>query len=120
MRCFLIGFAGFFVAGFLVLLAMAGYADYAARASLSETMAAAAAVRTTVAEELRDNRKLKPRPAQPAIAGADYSRVSDDGTIVFRSARHGQIIVYEPSVQAGGVTWKCIGSPPKDVPADCR
>jgi hypothetical protein len=118
MRCFVLGFAGFFVAAVVTMLVMAQYADYRARASLSEVMVAAAPLRARIVEEML---KRQPMPAahQP-IAGTDFSKVGADGTIVFRSAKHGQIIVLEPSIKDNAVSWKCIGSPPKDVPAQCR
>lgn len=94
MRCFLIGFAGFVVAAVVTMVAVAAYGDYASRASLSETIAAMGPLR---------------------------EKIAPDGTIVFRSAKHGQIIVFEPSVRENVVSWRCIGSKPeKNIPPNCR
>jgi hypothetical protein len=119
MRCFLIGFAGFFVAALVTVVAMASYADYSERASLGETMTSVAPLRNQVAESLANQPGL-PIRATTEIPNVDYLKVTNDGTIVFRSAKHGQMIVFEPSVKGGAVSWRCIGSPGKTIPADCR
>jgi hypothetical protein len=119
MRCFLLGLAGFMVAAIAAFFISAGYGDYASRASLSETVAAALPLQAKITEELNAR---PPKPAaQPTIAGADYVRVSADGLIVFRSLKHGQLIVYEPTMKDGKVVaWRCIGGSIKEVPLNCR
>jgi Tfp pilus assembly major pilin PilA len=125
MRCFAIGIVGFLVAGLLAAIAIPSYGNYASRATLSETMVAIAPLRDKIAESI-----LK-TPRNPSITGlalaqrvsipsVSYLRVMPDGTIVFRSAKHGQLIVYEPEVRESTVVWKCIGAPAKEVPPTCR
>ena len=124
MRCFFIGFAGFFVATVLTMIAFASYGDYAARATVSATLAATEPLRTQIAGMIA--RPGAPRApvqltAPPSLAGADYVKVAADGTIVFRSAAYGQVIVLEPSVRDNAVSWKCIGSKPaKHIPSSCH
>ena len=52
MRCFLLGFVGFFLAALMTTIAMSLYADYAARASLLETLLRIDPLRDRVAEAL--------------------------------------------------------------------
>ena len=119
MRCFLIGFAGFLVAGLIAAIAIPSYGDYTSRASLSETMAAIHPLRERIAEALVKEPRSIATPREP-IAGISYLKVMPDGAIVFRSAKHGQLIIFEPEVREKTVTWKCIGAPAKDVPSNCR
>jgi hypothetical protein len=88
-------------------------------------MVAIAPVRDKIAESLlktprnpSDNRLASAQ--QVSIPNVTYLRVMPDGTIVFRSAKHGQLIVYEPEVRGSTVVWKCIGAPLKEVPPACR
>ena len=128
MRCFLVGLAGFFVAAIVTTITMASYGDYAARASLSETMALVGPLRAEIAEIILRQRtaanaaaSLKPPAEKRPLLSADYLKVTSDGTIIFRSSKHGQIIVLEPSFRADAVSWKCVGSKPeKNIPPDCR
>ena len=125
MRCFAIGIAGFLVAGLLAAIVIPSYGNYTSRATLSETMVAIAPLRDKIAESLSKTSRnpsdsgsaLAPRVSIPNV---NYLKVMPDGTIVFRSAKHGQLIVYEPEVRGSTVVWKCIGSPAKDVPPTCR
>ena len=123
MRCFFIGFAGFFAATVLTMIAFASYGDYAARATVSATLAATDPLRTQIAAMIAPPGAAS-APVQltaPPLAGADYVKVAADGTIVYRSAAYGQVIVLEPSVRDNAVSWKCIGSKPaKHIPSNCH
>lgn len=119
MRCFLIGLVGFLVTGLVALIAILSYGDYTSRASLAETFVAVRPIREKVAEALVKEPRSVARSTQ-AIAGVSYLKVAADGTIVFRSSKHGQVIVLEPEVRGNEVSWKCIGAPAKDVPPECR
>jgi len=127
MRCFIIGFTGFFVAAIATAVAFAAYGDYSARASLGETISGVIPLRTMIAEDLLSTADGSVSEAVWAQAmsessnmGVSYLKVSPDGTIAFRSAKHGQIIIYEPDTSTNGIEWRCIGAPAKDVPPDCR
>jgi Tfp pilus assembly major pilin PilA len=126
MRCFLIGIAGFLVAALLAAIVIPQYADFRSRETLSEAMTAIAPLRMKIAEYLAKgpqkpteagNAALTPREPIP---GVNYLKVMSDGTIVFRSARHGQLIVLEPEVRGSSVEWKCVGAPAREVPRHCR
>lgn len=128
MRCFFVGFAGFFVAAFVTAVAVSSYGDYIARARLGDTMAALEPLRVEIAEIITKQgsvgnvgASLKSKIAQQPDMGTDYIKVAADGTIVFRMARYGQVVVLEPSLRTGAVSWRCIGSKPeKDIPSNCR
>ena len=128
MRCFLLGFAGFFIAAIAFASATASYGDYAARASLEETMLSISPLRTEIAESIIRQRaiagagaSLQPPVDKRSFPNTDYLKATADGTIVFRSAKHGQIIVLEPSFRADAVAWKCVVSKPeKNFPTECR
>ena len=128
MRCFFIGFFGFFIAAIVTTVALASHADYRARASLSKTMASIIPLRNDIEENIfkqgaitNAGASLNPPIDKRSFPTTDYLDVTTDGTIIFRSLAHGQIIVLEPSFRAGAVAWKCVGSKPeKNMQPDCR
>lgn len=128
MRCFFLGFAGFFLAALLAAIAFSAYGDYAARASLSNSMQSIAPLQTRIAENILSKTStqdagtdLDPPVTISSYPDADFLKVASNGTIVFRSKKHGQIIVLEPAYNAGVVSWKCTGSSPaKNLPIKCR
>jgi len=128
MRCFLLGFAGFFLAALLTMFAVVSYGDYAARASLADTLQSMGELKTRIAENILSKGTTagaghlqNPSAQQHTVPLADYLKITSDGTIVFRNAKHGQIIVLEPAFNAGVVNWKCTGSKPdKNLPVSCR
>ncbi len=128
MRCFLLGFAGFLLAALLASIAIASYGDYSARASVSDTMQSVAPLQNQNTEVVisqgalaNAGAALDPPVVKQSFPNADFLKVSTDGTIIFRSSKHGQIIVLEPAFSAGAVSWKCTGSKPgKNLPIKCR
>ena len=124
MRCFLLGFLGFFIAAILTMIAVASYGDYAARASLSKSMGSIANLQTTIVETILSKGRVANSGAMlkpPSLPLIDYLKVSTDGTIVFRSAAHGQVVVLTPILKADKVSWACMGSKPvKNLPPNCR
>ena len=125
MRCFAIGIVGFLAVALLAAIVIPSYGDYTSRATLSETMVAITPVREKIAESLlktpRNSSDSGLASAQQvSIPNVSYLRVMPDGTMVFRSAKHGQLIVYEPEVRGSTVVWKCIGAPLREVPPTCR
>lgn len=128
MTCFLKGVGGFLVAGLIAAIAIPAYGDYAARASVTQTLSRVIPLR----QELEGLRQvhgtltaavaaLDPPLAQRNFPGTDYLRITADGTIVFRNAKHGQLVVLEPKLEGEVLTWRCIGSrPDRDIPPDCR
>lgn len=106
----------------------AQYSDYRAAASISNAMAAIGSMRGEIRDVLVDHgakanvgAMLKPPAEKRTYPEIEYLRVMPDGTIIFRGIRYGQIIVLEPTLRGGEVTWKCMGSKPdKNIPRDCR
>jgi len=124
VRCFVIGIVGFICAGVLAAIVIPSYGDFTSRASLSETMVAIRPLREKVAEALSKDPKtlasLSSSATKEPITGVNFLKVAADGTIAFRRAKHGQLIIFEPVVRNGAITLKRVGSPPKHVPPDCR
>lgn len=128
MKCFLAGFAGFFLAAAATATLYVLYSDYRAAVSISNAMAAIGSMRTEIRDVLVDRgakanvgAKLKPPAEKRTYPDIDYLRVMPEGTIVFRGAKYGQIIVLEPTLRGGEVAWKCTGSKPdKNIPRNCR
>lgn len=128
MKCFLMGVAGFFLAAVAAAVLYALYSDYSARLSIDSAIASVGGLRNEIREILVERRagadvaaQLDPPAGKRSFPGVDYLRVSPDGTLVLRGAKHGQIIMFEPTLRGGEVAWKCVGSKPeKNIPTDCR
>lgn len=127
MRCFFIGFFGFFIAALIVTVAATTYGDYMARASLSKTMTSITPLRNKIAENIikqgvitNSGLSLNPPIDKHSFPMTDYLNVTTDGSIIFRSSKYGQIIVLEPSLHIDTIIWKCVGSKPeKNIPPNC-
>ncbi len=128
MRCFLYGFPGFFISAILAAFAITSYGNYSARAILSNTMASIDPLKIQIAETILDQgivaniaTVLQPELRLESFPLADYLKVDTDGTIVFRSAARGQIIVLESTFQTDKVSWRRTGSKlNKNWPTSCR
>jgi hypothetical protein len=61
---------------------------------------------------------------QPASLDTGYGpasvKVADDGRITLNHPRHHVTLEYTPVVEAGGVLWRCTGTPQRDMPLGCR
>lgn len=124
------------VIGILLAIALPTYADYSARAKVSEGITLAGAAKTAVSE-YRLSTGMWPSsnasaglPVATSITGHDVRSiaVSDDGliTVSFSSMEpgiHAKTLVLTPSYGGGSMTWRCnSGSTLEDLylPADCR
>ncbi len=127
LRCLFAGALG----AVLVLIAAAVlipvYGDYRGRAALTEAMGELVSYRTDISERAAKLGKTEGSgigivvsPEDLARLGLDYVRIFSDGTIVIRHGQYRQVIVWEPTVSAGEVSWKCVGGPRKSVPPWCR
>ena len=127
LKCFLIG-----ILGAIVVLAAAAvlaplYCDYDARAALSDSLQQLAPYRDMIAENASKQGSPErsgvgisiPSETFPSL-NVDYARVFPDGTILIRHTKHHQVIIWEPSMTAGQISWRCVGGPQKDVPPECR
>ena len=120
------------IIGILAAVALPAYQDYTVRAKASELILAASSARTAISE------KFQVDPQNTASAGAGVTipvvgklsaaTVGDGGTIVVNgstvSTSTGQAITITVtpsySTLTGTITWSCVGSPAKYMPATCR
>jgi len=127
LKCFLLGMLGAIVVLATAAILAPLYCDYDARAALSESLQQLALYRDAIAEHVTKEGSVESSGVEFLIPSeaftqlnVDYARVFPDGTIVKRHAEHHQIVIWEPSMTAGQISWKCVGSPQKDVPPECR
>ena len=120
------------IIGILAAVALPAYQDYTVRAKASELILAASGARTAISE------KFQTDPSAPATAGTGVTipivgklsaaTVDDGGTIVVNGSTAatstGQAITITVtptySTLTGTITWSCVGSPAKYMPATCR
>ena len=120
------------IIGILAAVALPAYQDYTVRAKVSELMLAASGVRTAISE------KFQTDPSNTACAGGGatipatgkviFATVTDAGTVtVFGgtvSSSIGQFVTITMtptySTATGTITWACVGTPSKYLPATCR
>ena len=127
LKCFLLTMLGAIVVLAAAAVLVPLFCDYIARAALSESLQQLTLYRDAIAEHVAKEGSAEssgveisiPSEAFPSL-NVDYARVFPDGTIVIRHAEHHQVVIWEPSVTAGQISWRCIGGPEKDVPAACR
>ena len=46
--------------------------------------------------------------------------VDPNGVIIAKGGKRGQLLVLQPSLASGKVTWRCVGGADDDVPSLCR
>ena len=120
------------IIGILAAVALPAYQDYTVRAKVSELMLAASGVRTAISE------KFQTDPANTVCAGGGATipvtgkvataTVQDDGTVIVTgstaSTSVGQAVTITMapaySTATGTITWSCVGTPTKYLPATCR
>ena len=120
------------IIGILAAVALPAYQDYTVRAKVSELMLAASGVRTAISE------KFQTDPSSTATAGAGVTipitgkvasaSVTDAGTInVYGSTASSSVgqnvtVTMTPAFNTttGTITWSCVGTPSKYLPATCR
>jgi len=121
------------IIGILAAVALPAYQDYTVRAKVSELILAASSARTAISE------KFQTDPANSANMGAGVTLnvagkvsaalVDTAGTIVVSgstaSTSTGQavtitVIATNVNTSNGTMSWSCIGTPGKYMPATCR
>ena len=124
------------VIGILLAIALPTYADYSARAKVSEGISLAGAAKTAVSEyRLSTSRWPSANasaglPAAASITGHDVGSIAVSGagliTVTFASmdpALHAKTLVLTPAYGGGSMTWSCnTGSTLEEqyLPANCR
>ena len=120
------------IIGILAAVAFPAYQDYTIRAKVSELLLAASSARTTLAEKFQTD----PSNVTGFGVGATITLVGkittglvdDAGTIVVTggatSTSTGASVTVtmtaSPNTSTGTMTWSCVGSPGKYLPATCR
>jgi len=120
------------IIGILAATALPAYQDYTIRAKVTELLLATSPARDLVTE------KFQTDPSNitgaglgvtiPIVGKVDTAQVSDGGTIVVTGAATSTstgaavTITLTPtfSTLTGTITWSCMGSPGKFLPATCR
>jgi len=120
------------IIGILAAVALPAYQDYTVRAKVSELMLAASGVRTSISE------KFQTDPSSTATAGVGVTipitgkvasaSVTDGGLInVYGSTASTSIgqnvtVTMTPTYDTtnGTISWSCVGTPSKYLPATCR
>ena len=119
------------IIGILAAVALPAYQDYTIRAKASELILAASAFRTSISE------KYQTDPASSASMGTGLTvtvvgkisagSVTDAGIITVQGSTASTstgaaiTITMTPTTTSGGVlTWACVGTPSKYLPATCR
>jgi hypothetical protein len=126
MRAFLFGFLGALVALVATTLVVAQYSDYRARAETAQWLSA---VRTDVIPALSDKiaRQGGVEGSGVGIAAPKWTgvpptlfEITDDGIVLMRGGRDGQLLVMIPEWRDGAVTFRCLGGSAKATPGGCR
>ena len=120
------------IIGILAAVALPAYQDYTVRAKVSELILAASSARTTLAE------KFQTDPSNIAAFGVgatinvigkiSTAEVQDAGTIIVTGAAASTstgasvtiTMTATPNSVTGTMTWSCVGTPGKYLPATCR
>ena len=119
------------IIGILAAVALPAYQDYTIRAKASELILAASGYRTSISE------KYQTDPGGSASMGAGLTvtvvgkisagSVTDAGIITVQGSTASTstgaaiTITMTPTTTSGGVlTWACVGTPSKYLPATCR
>jgi len=120
------------IIGILAAVALPAYQDYTVRAKVSELMLAASGTRTGISE------KFQTDPSNTVSAGAGVTipvvgkiataSVTDDGTVTVTGSTNSTSIGQAVTVTmtptynttTGTISWACVGTPAKYLPATCR
>jgi type IV pilus assembly protein PilA len=117
------------IIGILAAVALPAYQDYTIRAKVTELVLAAGTFKTSITEKAGIDKDLSSAGLGLTVTTSGKvtgGAVTNAGviTILGSAATVGTsvTIILNPTLvlPTGGVTWSCIGTPPKFVPANCR
>ena len=120
------------IIGILAAVALPAYQDYTVRAKVSELMLAASGQRTAISEKFQSDPSntvcAGGGATIPVVGKVSAASVTDNGTItVYGSTASSSVgqsvtITVTPtfSTLTGTITWSCVGTPSKYMPATCR
>jgi len=120
------------IIGILAAVALPAYQDYTVRAKVSELMLAASGTRIGISEKFQSD------PSNTVCAGGGVTipisgkvataSVDDGGTVTVtgstasNSVGQAVTVTVTPTynTNTGTITWSCVGTPAKYMPATCR
>ena len=119
------------IIGILAAVALPAYQDYTIRAKVSELLLAASGARTSIAEKFQTDPATTSAGVGltiPVVGKIDTAAVNDAGTITVTgtttstSVGAAVTVTMTPtfSTATGTITWSCVGTPSKYLPATCR
>jgi type IV pilus assembly protein PilA len=120
------------IIGILAAVALPAYQDYTVRAKTSELILAASGARTAISEKFQSDPSNTTGAGSgvtiPVTGKLDTATVMPGGTIVVSgtttttSTGAAVTITVTPtfSTATGTITWSCVGSPSRYMPATCR
>ena len=120
------------IIGILAAVALPAYQDYTVRAKASELILAASGGRTSISEKFQvsptDTTNAGVGVTIPVTGKLSSALVDAGGTIVVQGSTAatstGQAITITVtptfSTATGTITWACVGSPARYMPATCR
>ncbi len=126
-RCAAFGAVGAVMTFVLVAFVTAQYSDYASWARTSELLLLLKEVQNGVESRIINTGTGENKDAAVAeILGAvppgyfGLLRIIENGTILARGAKDGQVIVLIPSRVGDAIEWECVGGSFKDMLKKCR
>jgi len=120
------------IIGILAAVALPAYQDYTIRAKVSELLLAASGARTSIAEKFQTDPSMAASAGVgitiPIVGKIETAAVNDGGTITVTgtttSTSVGALVTVTMtpnySTATGTITWSCVGTPSKYLPATCR
>jgi type IV pilus assembly protein PilA len=120
------------IIGILAAVALPAYQDYTIRAKVSELLLAASSARTSIAEKFQTDPSAAASAGTgvtiPVVGKISGATVNDGGTIIVlgtttsTSVGADVTVTMTPtySTSTGTITWSCMGTPSKYLPASCR
>jgi hypothetical protein len=117
INCFLIGGLGAIVVLGIASAINSMNWDSFARAALDESLWKLTPYRKDIEREIMKQGSIDATVVGTIIPSnklpdldLDYARVFSDGTIVIRHALYQQIVVWEPLITSGAISWECVVS----------
>lgn len=117
------------IIGILAAIALPAYQDYTIRARVSELILAASAARTSITEKFQSDQIAASMGVGSTIqvmGKITAAAVGADGVVTVEGGPGtggvgtAVTVTLTPSVSAGSLTWSCIGTPTRYMPASCR
>ncbi|MWV16435.1 prepilin-type N-terminal cleavage/methylation domain-containing protein [Pseudomonas sp. L-22-4S-12] len=116
------------IIGILAAIALPAYQDYTIRARVSEAVVLASGAKATIGENIASNNGVGTGTCAGVSTSVSTDNVAslacDDSTgeisVVTTDKAGAVTITLTPTPGSSGVTWECVGSEAKYVPAECR